>query len=83
MDAYEIVRKKSYYEVLKNGFRIATCDFPNEAEAEIESDKQETLFRAKVLAKMEQEQLELTSRYCKTDCDSLNEFIINSREVKL
>jgi hypothetical protein len=39
MDTYKIVRKKSYYEVLKNGFRIATCDFPNEAEAEIESDK--------------------------------------------
>lgn len=45
MDTYEIVRKKSYYEVLKNGFRIATCDFPNEAEAEIESDKQETILK--------------------------------------
>jgi hypothetical protein len=45
MDTYKIVRKKSYYEVLKNGFRIATCDFPNEAEAEIESDKQETLLK--------------------------------------
>lgn len=48
MDAYEIVRKKSYYEVLKNGFRIATCDSPNEAEAEIESDKQETLLKERL-----------------------------------
>jgi hypothetical protein len=45
MDTYKIVRKKSYYEVMKNGFRIATCDSRNEAEAEIESDKQETLLK--------------------------------------
>lgn len=45
MDIYKIVCKKSYYEVMKNGFRIATCDSANEAEAEIESDKQETLLK--------------------------------------